>query len=126
MPGDKHVDLTKLSKLVGGTKAAFAARDVAERLTASACGSIPLFFFNLELKLIVERVCWFMRKYYSTQHDWTDLSLSIGGLSDTGSAHGEHIATEVTGRMKSRPCRPIDFREELCTIIHRRRGEGLG
>ncbi|MCA1607193.1 MAG: YbaK/prolyl-tRNA synthetase associated domain-containing protein, partial [Acidobacteria bacterium] len=44
--GDKYVDLAKLSQLVGGTKAAFATREVAERLTASVSGSIPPFSFN--------------------------------------------------------------------------------
>ncbi|MCA1674565.1 MAG: YbaK/prolyl-tRNA synthetase associated domain-containing protein [Actinobacteria bacterium] len=53
--GDKYVDLAKLSQLVGGTKAAFAAREVAERLTASVSGSIPPFSFNLELQLIVDK-----------------------------------------------------------------------
>jgi Ala-tRNA(Pro) deacylase len=38
IPGDKYVDLVTLSRLAGGTKATFAARDVAERLTASASG----------------------------------------------------------------------------------------
>jgi Ala-tRNA(Pro) deacylase len=41
--------------LVGGTKTAFAAREVAERLTASVSGSIPPFSFNLELQLIVDK-----------------------------------------------------------------------
>ena len=54
IPGDKYVDLTKLSQLAGGTRAAFAARDVAERLTASVSGSIAPFFFDRELRLIVD------------------------------------------------------------------------
>jgi Ala-tRNA(Pro) deacylase len=55
IPGDKYVDLEKLSRLTHGTKAAFAARDVAERLTASVSGSIPPFSFNSELTLIVDK-----------------------------------------------------------------------
>jgi Ala-tRNA(Pro) deacylase len=52
IPGDKRVDLAKLSQLTGGMKAALATRDVAERLTASVCGSISPFSFNRELRLI--------------------------------------------------------------------------
>jgi Ala-tRNA(Pro) deacylase len=55
IPGDKFVDFTKLSQLAGGTKTAFAARDVAERLSASVSGSIPPFSFNSELQLIVDK-----------------------------------------------------------------------
>jgi Ala-tRNA(Pro) deacylase len=55
IPGDKYVDLATLSQLVGGTKAAFAARDVAERLTASMSGSIAPFSFNSQLQLIVDK-----------------------------------------------------------------------
>lgn len=55
IPGDKHVDLTKLSQLAGGMKSALATRDVAERLTASVSGSIAPFSFNRELRLIVDK-----------------------------------------------------------------------
>lgn len=55
VPGDKYVDLTKLSQLAGGTKAAFAARDIAERLTASVSGAIAPISFSHELQLIVEK-----------------------------------------------------------------------
>lgn len=54
IPGDKYVDLARLSHLIGGIKAAFAARDVAERLTASVSGSIAPFSFNPNLQLIVD------------------------------------------------------------------------
>lgn len=113
IPGDKHVDLTKLSNLVGGTKAAFAARDVAERLTASVCGSDSTVWFNLELKLIVERACWFMRKYSSNAARLDrSVTLHMEDYLTLALPMGEHIAAEATGRMKSRPCPPIDSRED--------------
>lgn len=49
------MDLARLSQLAGGTKAAFAAREVAERLTASVCGSIAPFSFNRDLRLIADK-----------------------------------------------------------------------
>jgi Ala-tRNA(Pro) deacylase len=55
VPGDKRVDLEKLRSLFGGTDAAFAPRDVAERLGGSVSGSILPFSFNSELHLIVDR-----------------------------------------------------------------------
>lgn len=55
IPGDKYVDLAKLGQLVGGIKAVFAARNVAERLTGSACGAIAPFSFNSELQLVVDK-----------------------------------------------------------------------
>jgi Ala-tRNA(Pro) deacylase len=55
IPGDKHVDLVRLSQLTGGMKAALAARDVAERLTTSVSGSIAPFSFNRQLRLIVDQ-----------------------------------------------------------------------
>jgi Ala-tRNA(Pro) deacylase len=54
IPGDRCIDLVKLAQLVGGTKAFFAALNVAERLTGSVSGSIPPFAFNHELELIVD------------------------------------------------------------------------
>lgn len=75
VPGDKYVGLDRLSQLVGGTKAAaYASRDVAERLTAGVSVSIPPFCFNLELQLIVDKNLLITRRYFSTQHDWTSLS----------------------------------------------------
>jgi Ala-tRNA(Pro) deacylase len=55
VPGDKRVDLDELRRLYGGTNAAFAAREVAERLTGCVSGSIVPFSFNTELQLVVDR-----------------------------------------------------------------------
>jgi Ala-tRNA(Pro) deacylase len=55
IPGDKYVDLVKLSQLAGGIKAAFAVRNVAERLTGSTSGAIAPFSFNGELRLVVDK-----------------------------------------------------------------------
>jgi Ala-tRNA(Pro) deacylase len=113
IPGDKHVDLTKLSQLVGGTKAAFAARDVAERLTASACGSIPPFSFNLELKLIVDKGLLAHEEiFFNAARLDRSVALHMEDYLTLALPMGEHIAAEATGRMKSRPCPPIDSRED--------------
>jgi Ala-tRNA(Pro) deacylase len=54
VPGDKHVDLLRLSRLAGGRKAAFAVRDVAERLAGTVSGSIPPIPLHPGLELIVD------------------------------------------------------------------------
>jgi Ala-tRNA(Pro) deacylase len=54
IPGDTQVDLARLTRVVGGTKAAFAVSDVAERLAGTRSGSIPPFSFHPDLELIVD------------------------------------------------------------------------
>ncbi|WP_084556798.1 YbaK/EbsC family protein [Hamadaea tsunoensis] len=54
VPGDRKVDLDEVSRVVGGTKAAFASREVAERMSGSVSGSIPPLSFHPELDLIVD------------------------------------------------------------------------
>lgn len=54
VPGDARVDLDALERLLGGTYAAFASPDVAERLAGSASGTILPFSFHPELELIAD------------------------------------------------------------------------
>lgn len=125
IPGDTHVDLVKLSKLVGGTKAAFAARDVAERLTASVCGSIPPFSFNLELKLIVDkRLLVYEEIFFNAARLDRSVALHMEDYLTLACPWVEHIARVPTGRMKLRTCHPINSREGLCTTNSSAPGRG--
>ncbi|MET0134705.1 MAG: YbaK/EbsC family protein [Kibdelosporangium sp.] len=54
VPGDRRVDLAGLKRLLGGTYAAFASRDVAERLAGSVSGTILPFAWHPDLELIVD------------------------------------------------------------------------
>jgi Ala-tRNA(Pro) deacylase len=54
VPGDRQVDLTALARWYGGRGAAFATREVAERLAGSVSGSITPFAFSPELDLLVD------------------------------------------------------------------------
>jgi Ala-tRNA(Pro) deacylase len=109
VPGDKHVDLAKLSKLVGGMKAAFAARDVAERLTASACGSIPPFSFNLELMLIVDKGMLVHEEiFFNAARLDRSVALRMKDYLALACPWVEHIATEAPGRVHLQPCHPIN------------------
>jgi Ala-tRNA(Pro) deacylase len=55
IPGDRFVDLARLSHLFGGMGAAFATKDVAEELAGSVSGSILPFSFDPELEVVVDR-----------------------------------------------------------------------
>jgi Ala-tRNA(Pro) deacylase len=52
--GTARVDLGALKALLGGTYAAFASPDVAERLAGSVSGTILPFSFNPDLELIAD------------------------------------------------------------------------
>lgn len=54
VPGHARVDLDAVKRLLGGTYAAFASRDVAERLAGSASGTILPFAPGPELTLVVD------------------------------------------------------------------------
>jgi Ala-tRNA(Pro) deacylase len=54
VPGDRRVDLAGLQRLLGGSYATFASRDVAERLAGSVSGTILPFAWHPELELIVD------------------------------------------------------------------------
>ncbi|MGC9376718.1 YbaK/EbsC family protein [Streptomyces sp. MH13] len=54
VPGDRRVDLDGLCGMYGGSEAAFAARDVAERLAGSVSGSVVPFARHPELDLVVD------------------------------------------------------------------------
>lgn len=54
VPGDARVDLGTLKALLGGTYAAFADQEIAERLAGSASGTILPFSFADELTLITD------------------------------------------------------------------------
>jgi Ala-tRNA(Pro) deacylase len=54
VPGDARVDLGALKALLGGTYAAFADQEIAERLAGSASGTILPFSFTSELELIAD------------------------------------------------------------------------
>lgn len=77
IPGDKYIDFIKLTKLVGGTKAVFAARHVAERLTGSGADQYRRFPSISSWRSSSTRVCSFTTRYFSTRHDWIGLSPSM-------------------------------------------------
>ncbi|MFE9701945.1 YbaK/EbsC family protein [Streptomyces sp. NPDC005930] len=54
VPGDRRVDLDGVRGTYGGAEAAFAARDVAERLAGSVSGSVMPFARHPELELVVD------------------------------------------------------------------------
>lgn len=54
IPGDKHVDFDRMKALFNGTYAAFASRDVAERLAGTAVGTIPPFSFDERLEVVMD------------------------------------------------------------------------
>ncbi len=54
IPGDARLDLGAVKALLGGTYAAFATAEVAERLAGSVAGTILPFAFTSELELIVD------------------------------------------------------------------------
>ena len=54
IPGDARLDLGAVKALLGGTYAAFASTEVAERLAGSVAGTILPFSFSPELELIVD------------------------------------------------------------------------
>ena len=54
IPGDARLDLGAVKALLGGTYAAFASADVAERLAGSVAGTILPFTFSPELELIAD------------------------------------------------------------------------
>ena len=54
IPGDARLDLGAVQALLGGTYAAFASAEVAERLAGSAAGTILPFSFAPELELVVD------------------------------------------------------------------------
>jgi Ala-tRNA(Pro) deacylase len=52
--GDARLDLGALKRLLGGTYAAFASQEIAERLAGSVSGTVLPFAFDPELTLIVD------------------------------------------------------------------------
>lgn len=54
VPGDRRVDLAGLKRLLGGSYAAFASLDVAERLAGAVSGTILPFAWHPELELIMD------------------------------------------------------------------------
>jgi Ala-tRNA(Pro) deacylase len=104
IPGDRYVDLTRLSELVGGTKAAFAARDVAERLTVSESGSIPPFSFNLEMQLIVDKSLLVHEEvFFNAARLDRSVALHTEDYLMLACPWIENIAIKVTDRTESRP-----------------------
>ncbi|WP_432139878.1 YbaK/EbsC family protein [Streptomyces sp. bgisy154] len=55
VPGDRRVDTDAVRALTGGSRAGFADRASAERLTGCVSGSIIPFTFDPRLRLVVER-----------------------------------------------------------------------
>lgn len=102
IPGDKYVDHTKLSQLAGGTKAAFVARDVAERLTVSVTGSMPPFSFNLELQLIVDKgLVVHEEVFFDAARLDRSVALRVEDYLTLACPWVEHIAIETADRVKS-------------------------
>lgn len=54
VPGDRNVDLAAVKALLGGTYAAFASADVAERLAGSVSGTVLPFAFDPALETIAD------------------------------------------------------------------------
>ncbi|WP_328707361.1 YbaK/EbsC family protein, partial [Streptomyces mexicanus] len=54
VPGDRRVDMRRVRELYGGTDAAFAAREVAERLSGCVSGCVVPFTFHPDLDLVVD------------------------------------------------------------------------
>jgi Ala-tRNA(Pro) deacylase len=54
VPGDRRVDLAGLKRLLGGSYAAFASREVAERLAGSVSGTILPFAWHPDLELVMD------------------------------------------------------------------------
>lgn len=54
VPGDRRLDMTRVRELYGGTDAAFAAREVAERLSGCVSGCVVPFTFHPDLELVVD------------------------------------------------------------------------
>ena len=54
VPGDRRLDLAAVKGLLGGTYAAFASRDIAERLAGSVSGTILPLSFDEALELVVD------------------------------------------------------------------------
>ena len=54
VPGDARVSLSAVKTVMGGTYAAFASQEIAERLAGSVTGTILPFSFHRELELIVD------------------------------------------------------------------------
>ncbi len=116
IPGDKYVDLAKLSQLVGGAKAAFAAREVAERLTASVSGSIPPFSFNLELQLIVDKSLLVHEEvFFNAARLDRSVALHMKDYLALACPWVEPIATEAAGGWDRDRISLINDRERLCT-----------
>jgi Ala-tRNA(Pro) deacylase len=54
VPGDARVDLQAVRALVGGTYAAFAAKDKAEELAGSVSGTVLPFSYHPRLELVAD------------------------------------------------------------------------
>lgn len=54
LPGDLRIDLNAVKRLLDGTYAAFASREVAEKLSGCTAGTILPFTFDSVLELIVD------------------------------------------------------------------------
>ncbi|MFJ9819518.1 YbaK/EbsC family protein [Streptomyces sp. NPDC101151] len=54
VPGDRRLDMPLVRELYGGTDAAFAARDVAEKLSGCVSGCVVPFTFHPDLELVVD------------------------------------------------------------------------
>ncbi|OLF16187.1 YbaK/EbsC family protein [Actinophytocola xanthii] len=54
VPGNRRVDLGGLKRLLGGSYAGFASREVAERLAGSVSGTILPFAWHPELELVMD------------------------------------------------------------------------
>lgn len=54
VPGDTPVDLAAIKSLLGGTYAAFASREVAEKLSGAVAGAVLPFAFSPHLELVAD------------------------------------------------------------------------
>ncbi|WP_217230581.1 YbaK/EbsC family protein [Streptomyces anulatus] len=54
VPGDRRLDLDRLSSIYTGTESSFATREIAERLAGSVSGSVVPFALHPDLDLVVD------------------------------------------------------------------------
>jgi Ala-tRNA(Pro) deacylase len=112
VPGDRQVDLERLSGLMGGTRAAFARTDIAERLTGSVSGSIIPFSFDPELALVVDgSVLGTAEMYFNAARLDTSVALATQDYPAIARPRIADIAAPACGRPAA-PRRPAGYPTE--------------
>lgn len=93
VPGDRRVDLAGLKRLLGGSYAAFASREVAERLAGSVSGTILPFAWHPELELVVDpALAEHPELYFNAARLDRSIALATGDYLSLAEPRLEHIA----------------------------------